>query len=88
MRAMLPTFREKEVDVVLIYSVRTPAEAAFAAEFQEAAAAGGVRIIYTVTGAYPAWVCVHHGREAWLPLLSVLAELVHTCMLCQPCMSL
>jgi hypothetical protein len=52
MRAMLPTFREAGVDVVLIYSVRMPAEAAFTAEFQEAAAAGGVRIIYTVTSAY------------------------------------
>ena len=52
MRAMLPSFRAAGVDVVLIYSVRTPAEAAFGAEFREAAAAGGVKIIYTVTGVH------------------------------------
>jgi ferredoxin-NADP reductase len=68
MRAMLPTFQAAGVDVVLIYSVRTPAEAAFTAEFQEAAAAGGVRIIYTVTGACSAQACAHYGRKPWLPM--------------------
>ena len=51
MRAMLPGFQAAGVDVVLIYSVRSPAEAAFGAEFAAAAAAGGVRVIHTVTGA-------------------------------------
>ncbi len=51
MRAMLPGFQAAGVDVVLLYSVRSPAEAAFGAEFAAAAAAGGVRVIYTVTGA-------------------------------------
>ena len=50
MRAMLPGFQEAGVDVVLVSPVRTPAEAAFGIEFAAAAAAGGVRIIYTVTG--------------------------------------
>ena len=48
---MLPGFQEAGVDVVIIYSVRSPAEAAFRTEFAAAAAAGGVRVIYTVTGA-------------------------------------
>ena len=59
MRAMLPGFQEAGVSVVLIYSVRTPAEAAFGAEFAAAAASGGVRVIYTVSGAQDAgkgWV--------------------------------
>ncbi len=51
MRAMLPGFQAAGVDVVLVYSVRSPVEAAFGAEFAAAAAAGGVRVIYTVTGA-------------------------------------
>ena len=50
MRAMLPGFQEAGVDVVLIYSVRSPAEAAFGAEFAAAAASSSVRVIYTVTG--------------------------------------
>ena len=80
MRAMLPTFQNTGVDVVLVYSVRTPAEAAFRAEFHEAAAAGGVRVVYTVTSAFSA-KHAGYGRDVLLSVSRVLRGHGHQCML-------
>ncbi|GMH40100.1 hypothetical protein BSKO_08004 [Bryopsis sp. KO-2023] len=57
LRSMLEEFRKAGTDVVLLYSTRTSAEAAFLSELEQVAGASGgkIKLVVTVTGEEEDW---------------------------------